>query len=288
MISIIIVSWNVEDKLRDCIASIFTYSRMVPFEVIVVDNNSSDGTADMVSREFPQVRLIRNSKNAGFASANNEGARVARGSIYYFLNPDTAFVEDTLSVLQKSLIEDAAIAACTGKITYPDGRLQPNLKRNPHFGDQLLIALKLHHIFKPKTLKRYLAKDIDYTRKQPVEQIMGASICMRADIFEELGGWDEGFWLWWEDIDLCKRIQDAGYKIIYTPDTKIIHHEGASFAQVLSLKKQRRFMKGMRRYFKKHIGILSYLVLLGITPLSLFLAFLSQILHVQPRPQTRI
>lgn len=287
-VSIIIVSWNVKDLLRRSLASIFTYTRNTDFEVIVVDNDSHDGTVEMIKKDFPQVKVIANDYNAGFAKANNQGLELASGDYVYFLNPDTEFIEDSLSKLLEVFSRRKNVGAVSGSLVYGDRTRQPNVKGNPGFIDQLLIALKLHHAFKTSSLKRYLAKDFRYEHEQVVEQLMGASIFIQKDLVDQLRGWDERFWLWWEDVDLCKRLQLTGKEIIYTPETTVIHHEGKSFEQRRSLEKQKRFMKGMRTYFRLHKPLWQYLLILLITPLSLFLAFLVQVLKIGPRPQSKV
>ena len=287
-VSIIIVSWNVRKLLEHCLTSIFTYTKNTDFEVIVVDNNSHDDTVAMVKKRFPQVKLIANDYNAGFAKANNQGLKLATGEFVYFLNPDTEFIEDSITKLLEVFDRHPDAVAATGMLVYSDKSRQPNVKGNPGLIDQLLIGIKMHHFVKTSSLRRYLAKDFRYEHEQSVEQIMGASIFIQKEVLDQLRGWDERYWLWWEDIDLCKRIQLTGKKIIYTPETRVIHHEGKSFAQKRSLEKQKRFMKGMRTYFRLHKPFWQYLLILSITPLSLLLAWLVQIQGIGPRSQSQV
>jgi GT2 family glycosyltransferase len=287
-LSIIIVSWNVKNLLKKCLQSIFSKTQGVDFEVIVVDNASQDGSAQMVSQEFPQVNLIASNQNLGFAKANNMGLEFAQGNYVLFMNPDMELVENSFPKLLTLMNRDPKIALSTCQLIYPDGQRQNNIKNNPGFCDQALILLKLHHVLKPRCLNRYLAKDFDYTKEQEVKQIMGAFVFSHGQIIREIGGWDADYFIWWEDLDLCKRIQDLGYKIIYTPETKIIHHEGKSFVQQLSLTKQKRFNKSLRSYFRKHSNILAYGCLSLLSILSLVLAWLSQIFKVKPKSQAKI
>lgn len=291
-LSIIIVNWNVRDLLKRNLTSIFEKTKNISFEVIVVDNNSGDGSKEMLKEMASwcsSLKLILNDFNAGFARANNQGAKAATGRYLLFMNPDMELVENSAEKLVKFLDENRNVGACTATLFYPDGKIQNNIKRDPTFWPQFFILLKLHHFLKwLPAVKNYLAKDFDYEKTQVIKQIMGAFVFIRRDLFEKIGGWDEDYWLWWEDVDLCKRIRKAGETIFYTPITKIIHYEGKSFAQKLSLEKQKRFNRGMLIYFRKHQSKLSYFGLLLLQPISLFLAYLSQILKVKPRPQGKI
>ncbi|MDD5341183.1 MAG: glycosyltransferase family 2 protein [Patescibacteria group bacterium] len=287
-LSIIIVNWNVKDLLRKCLQSIYKKTQGLEFEVFVVDNASKDNSIQMVLKEFPQATLIASNVNLGFARANNLALEQARGKYILFMNPDMELVENSFPKLIELMDKDPKIALSTCQLIYPDSSRQNNVKNNPGFCDQFLILLKLHHLFQPRCLKRYLAKDFDYSKEQEVRQIMGAFIFANGEIIKKLGGWDTEYFLWWEDLDLCKRVQDTGYKIVYTPSTKVIHYEAKAFEQQPSLEKQKRFNRGMRIYFKKHFGLLVYwfIGLLGF--ISLGLAWLSQIFKIKPKTQSKL
>jgi len=291
-LSIIIVNWNVKDILKKCLISIFEKSKEISFEVIVVDNDSKDGSQEMLlelKEKWPNLKLILNDFNAGFAKANNQGAKNAEGLYLLFMNPDMEFVDNSAGKLIKFMDEKQDIGACTAGLFYPDGQRQNNIKRDPTFWSQFFILLKVHHFltFLP-VIKNYLAKDFDYQKEQKAEQIMGAFVFIRRELFDEIGGWDEDYWLWWEDVDLCKKIRKTQKTIYYTPITRVIHYEGKSFSQKPSLYKQKRFNRGMLIYFKKHHNFFSYSWLLILQPVSLFLAWLSQFLNIRPRPQGKI
>lgn len=287
-LSIIIVSWNVKNLLKKCLQSIYDQTTGLDFEIIVIDNASADGSAQMVLEKFPRVDLIASTENLGFAKANNLGLEQAQGNFVCFMNPDMELVENSFKTMHDLMVNNKKTGLATCQLVYPDLERQNNIKNNPGLCDQVLILLKLHHLIKPGCLKRYLAKDFDYFKEQKVEQIMGAFVFADDDFFRQIGGWDTDYWLWWEDVDLCKRVQDAGYDIIYTPKTKIIHHEGKSFAQQASLAKQKRFNRGMCIYFKKHHNILSYLIISLLSPISLFLAWLTQLFKIKQKPQSKI
>jgi len=287
-LSIIIVSWNVKELLKKCLQSIYDKTQNLEFEIFVVDNASKDNSAVMVATEFPQVNLIASNENLGFAKANNLALEQIRGKYVLFLNPDTEITENSFKIMFDLMEQDERIALATCQLNYPDGSLQKNVKNNPGLCDQILILLKLHHFIQPKCLLRYLAKDFDYTKEQEVKQIMGAFMFAKAEVIKEIGGFDTDYFIWWEDLDLCKRIQDLGQKIIYTSKTKIIHHEAKSFEQQMSLEKQKRFNRGMRIYFKKHAGLIVYWLIGLLGLISLGLAWLSQIFKIKPKTQSKI
>ncbi|MCX6740029.1 MAG: glycosyltransferase family 2 protein [Candidatus Parcubacteria bacterium] len=287
-LSIIIVSWNVKDLLRKNLQSIFKLTQGLDFEVFVVDNASKDGSVQMVASEFPKVNLIASNQNLGFAKANNLALEQAQGKYILFMNPDMELVENSFKVLVDWLEASPKVEMATCQLIYPDGLRQNNIKNNPGLCDQILILLKLHHFWQPSCLKKYLAKDFDYTKEQEVKQIMGAFVLVKNEVIKDLGGWDEDYYLWWEDLDLCKRAQDKGYQIWYMPQTKLIHHEAKSFAQQMSLEKQKRFNRGMAIYFRKHFGLLSCLVVMLLSYISLGLAWVSQVFKIRPKSQSKI
>jgi len=293
-LSIIIVSWNVSSLLTKFLRSIFEYTTDIDFEVIVVDNASQDDTVEQIKTRFineldaGKLKLLAEKENHGFSKGNNIGWHKSDGKYVWFLNPDMEFIEDSVSKMMSIIKEDGKLAAVGCQLLYEDRTVQPTVKNFPKLLDQILILLKLHHFIRTKSLKKYLAKGFNYHDSAEVDQIMGACILTKREILDKIKGWDEDYWLWWEDVDLCKKINDLGFKIKYTPKTSIIHYEGKSFEQLPSLNKQKRFNKGMRTYFRKHHGIGSYIILSVLSPVSLFLAWITQLFKVKPRTQSKI
>ncbi len=288
-LSVIIVSWNTRELLKKCLKSIFEFTKDIQFEVFVVDNASRDGSAQMVKDEFPEVKLIASDKNLGFAKANNLALKQAAGKHILFMNPDMEIKENVFKKMINfmDLRQEAAVSTC--KLIYPDGSIQPNIKRHPTFWSQALILLKLHHLFSfLPPIKKYLAKDFDYSKESEVEQIMGAFVFARRDFMKKTGGWDEDYFIWWEDVELCKRAAELGEKIIYFPEARVIHHEGKSFEQIRSVKKHMQFIKGMLTYFKKHHSFIDYFFLWALVPKSLFLAYVANLCKIKSRPQSRV
>jgi GT2 family glycosyltransferase len=249
-ISVIIVSWNVRDLLKKCLESIFRHTQDVAFEVIMVDNASTDGTLEMLKHYFPNVKLIANQKNLGFAKANNIGIREAQGEYILLLNPDTEFIENSLEKVVQKMESDENIGVLGCRILNSDKSLQPSVRRFPTLASQLIILLKLHRLF-PSLLNNYLAKDFDYSKEAEAVQVMGAFFCVSRTVFEQIGLLDEEYFIWFEEVDFCRRAKKVGYKVIYCPEISIIHHSGQSFAQVDTLKKQWWFFRSALHYFSK-------------------------------------
>jgi len=262
-ISIIIVSWNTRDLLKKCIKSILKHTqKKIKFEIIVVDNASQDGTVEMLWREFPEVKVLANNQNFGFAKANNQAIAKAQGKYVLLLNPDTEFTEDTLKPIAQKMDADESIGVLGCRLLNSDGTLQPSVRRFPRKRDILVILFKLDRIF-PKLLDHYLARDFSYTQPPPnpllskgggvsmeqVHQVMGAFFLVRREVFEKIGLLDEEYFIWFEEVDFCRRVWQNGWKVVYYPNISIVHHSSKSFAQAQTWKKQLWFFQSAWRYF---------------------------------------
>jgi len=277
-LSIIIVNWKVKDLLENCLRSIFEQTKNISFEVFVVDNASGDGSVEMVREKFPQVDLTASAENLGFAKGNNLAIKKARGRYVLLLNPDTEILDNALEKMVRFMDthHGCGIAGC--KLLNPDLSLQPSVRAFPDLASQLFILLKIHHLLPhSKTMYKYLVQNFDYEQAQEVDQVMGAFMVIRREVIDKIGMLDENFWIWFEEVDFCKRAKEAGFKIFYTPETKIIHHFGQSFKQVMNVQKQKVFNRSLSYYFKKHGTKGEWLTIQILRPLSLFLARLAQI-----------
>ncbi|PIT95448.1 hypothetical protein CO116_00395 [Candidatus Falkowbacteria bacterium CG_4_9_14_3_um_filter_38_19] len=274
-LSIIIVSWNVKDKLRENLNSLFNSESDFNFEVFVVDNNSLDGSAEMVKNEFPQVKVIANQANLGFARANNQAIKYAQGRFILLLNPDMRVFPDTLNRMIGWLDnhQGAAIASCN--LINEQGKQLNFIRRFPTVWNQLAIILKISHLF-PGVLNKYLPKDFDYKKEATVDSIRGSFFMISRETINKIGRLDERYFIWFEEVDYCRQANKVGLKVIYTPVAQCVDYVGVSFSQVPLGKKQKYFRDSMLKYFKKwHSPWQSWLLKI-VWPVGIFLAYLGQ------------
>lgn len=252
-ISIVIVSWNVKDLLKKCLESIFKYRGDLNLEVIVVDNASKDDTIEMIKKEFPKVNVIANNKNLGFAKANNQGILKSRSEFILVLNPDTEILESTLKNMINFMEQNQPVGIAGCRHLNPDWTIQASVRRFPGFWPLFFIFMKIAKIFPDiPSVKKYLAKDFDYKMTQVVDQVAGSFLMIRKKTIDKIGLFDENFFIWFEEVDLCQRAKNAGWQVWYNANAKIIHHGGQSFKQQLTFKKQKLFFQSAWYYFKKH------------------------------------
>ncbi len=280
-LSIIIVNWNVKPLLERCLSSIYRYGKGLDYEIWVVDNNSKDG-----SREYLQsmagrkkdLHVILNKENRGFAKANCQATKQAKGNLILLLNPDAEILDNALQKMVKFMQEhkDCGIAGC--RLIGAEKDPQPSIRNFPTVASQVMILLKLQYLFpQVRPLRNYFLYDFDYTKQAEVEQVMGAFLMTRKKVLEKVGFLDKNFFLWFEEIDFCKRVKEAGWKVIYNPDARVFHHGSQSFCQLLSLAKQRIYNESALYYFKKHFSYQNYWPLVVARPISLVLSYLSQV-----------
>jgi GT2 family glycosyltransferase len=249
-LSVVIVSWNVREHLRANLARLLRQDHGLRLEVFVVDNGSVDGTRHMVRTEFPEATLIANDYNAGFAKANNQALRLAKGTVCLLLNPDMLVEPGSLKAAHDRVLADRTIGVLGIKLLGEDGKPVSNVRRFPDLTSQLLLLLKLNRLF-PRAMDRYMAADFDYSRTQDVDQVRGAFFLFRRELLASVGLLDEGYFLWFEEVDFCKRAKAAGLRVEYFAEATARDFVGRSFAQVRHLWKQRHFGGSMARYFAK-------------------------------------
>lgn len=253
-LSIIIVSWNVCDELLECLRSIKKNSASHKFEIIVVDNASTDATVDNVKANFPEVTLIINTENRGFAAANNEGIRRAEGRYVLLLNPDTILHSKSLDVLVEFMDRNQDVGACGPKLLYSDGTIQPSVRRFPDFYSALYqnTVFRNLRIFR-RQYRRYKMFDFGFETQMDVDIVMGAALMTRRSIIDQIGPLDEAFFMYYEEADLCYRIKQAGWRIMFIPQAVITHLGGRSANQVPVRKRIMR-LKSLLVFFRKHRG----------------------------------
>jgi N-acetylglucosaminyl-diphospho-decaprenol L-rhamnosyltransferase len=227
-VSVCIVNWNCRKLLRNCLRSLSAARQGLRLEVIVVDNGSTDGAAEMVERDFPRVRLIRNAANRGFAAANNQAATTARGRYLFFLNNDTVVPPDTLLHLRDYLRTHPQTGLVGPQLRDGRGRPQVSARGRPTIGALLhrVELLRRTGLFRA-AYRRYRGRDGDFETTRPVEVLMGAAMFLRSRVFRECGPWDESYTFGGEDIDLCDRI-GRHYDVVYHPSVQVTHFGRAS------------------------------------------------------------
>ncbi|AZK48901.1 glycosyltransferase family 2 protein [Paenibacillus lentus] len=229
-LSIIIVNYNTCRLTLDCLQSVFDSETAYQYEVFVVDNASVDGSVEAISRDFPQVQLIVNQENTGFAKANNQGMEAARGRYVLLLNSDTIVQPDTLQTMVALMDERPDLGASGCKIILPDGSLDKACRRGfPTPSASFYYAFGFSRLF-PNTprFNQYQLGYLDPNEAYPVDCLMGAFMLVRREVIEQIGGLDETFFMYGEDVDWCYRIKEAGWGIQYEPATYIVHYKGAS------------------------------------------------------------
>ncbi|MGI5816752.1 MAG: glycosyltransferase family 2 protein [Armatimonadota bacterium] len=251
-LSIVIVSWNTRDYLDACLRSIDHAPDVVTREVIVVDNASADGTAEMVARRYPDVTLIANDDNRGYAAANNQGIALARGEHLLLLNPDIVVHEGALDTLARFLQSHPQAGAVAPRLILPDGSVQASCRSFPTPDVVLYEALGLSRLFpRSRRFGKYRMTWWNYDDERTVDQPMASAITVRGEALKEMGVMDEQFPIFFNDVDLCKRLWDAGWEVWFTPEASMDHVGGASTGQVRR-RMLRESHRSFLRFYRKH------------------------------------
>ncbi len=226
-LSIITVGTNEKHWLRPCLQSVFAQTCGISFEMIVVDNASTDGTIEMLRTEFPQVKVIHNESNLGFAAANNKAIRASTGRFVLLLNPDTQVLEGAIQKTLRFMDEHprAGLAGC--KLKYPDGRFQPTAFAFPTVWNMFAEAIFLYKVFpKTKLFGGYHLSYLNYNEDVQVDWLIGAYFLIRREVIDNVGLLDEQFYMYTEDTDYCYRIKQANYEVWFTPRGEVTHFYG--------------------------------------------------------------
>ena len=251
-LSIIIVNWNVRDLLRDCLRSIDVGRGALSVEVIVVDSASADDSVAMMRDQFSWVRLIPCDENVGFPRGNNIGLAEASGMHLLLLNPDTVILEDALPKMVAYLQAHSDVGALGPQLLNPDGSIQSSRRRFPTAATGFLESTWLEGLA-PGVLRRYYALDLPDDAMADVDWLMGACIMVPRAIYEEIGGLDEGYYMYSEELDWCRRIKATGRRVVYFPAAQVTHHVGKSSEQAVTAR-HINFQRAKLRYFRKYHG----------------------------------
>lgn len=249
-ISVVVVNYNSAPKLEQCLASLYADVSRLKTQVIVVDNASEDGSADMVERGFRRAELIRNAHNIGFARANNQAFEAARGRYVLLLNPDTTVTPGGVSSLVRFMDEHLGAAAVGPRIRNDDGSLQYSVRNFPSLRNMAGETLLLHRLMPDaQSLSEVVRNESVYARDQEVPWISGAAMLIRRQALDDIGPLDEEFFLYSEETDWCYRAWQAGWSVCYTPSAEIMHHHGASDSDPALFA---HLVKSRLRFYAKH------------------------------------
>jgi GT2 family glycosyltransferase len=259
-VTIVIANWNGELVLRDCLNSVYDKTQQVSFEIIVVDDCSTDNSIDLIRREFPDVRIIINKENLGYAKTNNQALSFVRGRYLLLLNNDTMFENNALSEFVKYMDTHLNIGICGGTLVNPDKSIQHSYGDFPSLFMEVSALFSLPKFF-PKW--RHLSLGIiptDFSKPIEVDMVVGANLFIRSDIAKALNLYDEAFKAYFEDSDLCYRVRQTGFKVVYLPFSYILHIQGHSYGNEFEDKvseqrtknKIQFLMNGYKRFCRKH------------------------------------
>ncbi len=254
LVSILIPNYNGGELVLRCLGSVYQEAPRIALEVIVVDNASNDGSPSAIADRFPQVRLIRNAENLGFAQAVNQGLRLARGEYVLLLNSDACFLEGGLPGLVRFMEEHLEAAAAGPKVLNPDGSVQPSCFRFPTFRDILFESLFLQRLF-PRSdfFNRRNMGGFLHNELREVDWVLGACLIVRRAVVEAVGPLDEHYFMYGEELDWCRTIRQLGYRIYYWPEPTVVHY-GQQGSRRIRPEILRRGFQSRYYYFAKHHG----------------------------------
>lgn len=252
-LSVIIVSWNVRELLQACLQSLEPARTNLELEVIVVDGNSADGSAAMVRENFAWVTVDARPDNVGFPKGNNIGIEQSSGRYVLLLNPDTEIVDDALEQMVAYMDAHADVGVLGGQLRYPDGSIQSSRRRFPTLMTAYFESTWLEPYAPPILLEQYYVTDKPDDEISDVDWVVGACLLVRREAIEQVGVMDADYFMYSEELDWCRRIKMAGWRVVYFPPAQVIHHEGKSSEQVVT-SRHIYFQQAKLRYFRKYHG----------------------------------
>lgn len=255
-LSVIILTYNVRDLTVSCVRSLLADISHSPknIEVLVADNGSTDDTVEVLRRDFPTVKLILNGTNLGFSRGNNEGLKAAKGRYLLLLNSDTEVYDNALNTLIEFMDAHPEAGACGPQLLNQDGSLQPSGRELPTLWS---VFTGMTHLYRLWKTDFYLERGRDYNKVKRVGEVSGAALLVRKTVYDQVGGFDPNLFIYYEDVDWCKRIADAGYAIYYVPDAKIMHL-WQRITRVVSERSYQASQDSLRYYFKKHHNVIAH------------------------------
>ena len=250
MISVVTVNYKTIDYTMKMLSSLFAFHQD-EIEVFVVENGSGDDMSPL-RESFPQVRVIESEKNLGFAGGCNLAIKESAGEFVVLINPDVVFTSPSLYELRDVMRADSGIGVGGVSLKNMDGTQQRCVWSFPQPIDQLILLLKLHHVFSFRSIRRWQMLDFDYSQSADVDQVMGAFFMIQREVLDAIGLLDDGFFMWYEEVDFCRRAVNAGWRVRYVSTSSALHKRASSFDQILTVKKQSMLRRSLRRYMRKH------------------------------------
>lgn len=252
-VSVVVVAYNSRDVLPRCLDSIREHTRGVTYEIIVVDNASPDGTGTKIADTYADVRVIYRATNGGLSAAINDGVAASSGTHIAQLNPDVRLTGDALTALAAHLRAADDVGVVAPKLLDDDGSLQLSCRAFPGHATALFNRYSLLTRLVPgnRYSRDYLMSGFDHTSVRDVDWVSGAALMLPRRVLDAVGGWDAGFFMFSEDVDLCKRVHDAGYRVVYDPRVAVYHTIGVSKHASARLIIERH--RSMWRYYRKHL-----------------------------------
>ena len=282
-VSILIVTYQSEDEILDCINSIYQNINKIVFEIIIIDNASTDKTIKIIKDNFPEITIIENEQNRGFSYANNLGAKLAKGEFLFFLNPDSLVTENSIGKLISIYDMDENNGIIAPKIKNINGSIQPPALKIPNILTTLFEVFGLY-LFLPNTILGYRSRS-NIVMDIEVGWVTGACFIIKRQDYDFLKGFDDNYFLYLEDADLCIRMNNyLGKKIIYTPQTSVIHLRAKSSKSDSHISKLSSY-KSKLYYHKKHDGYFTYLALFPLLYLSILLKLICLIFLMRSKEQ---
>lgn len=279
ILSIIILNWNTKKLLENLLSSICQNQPKFPFEVIVVDNGSTDGSSQMVKKNFSQFKILENKKNLGYACGNNRAAKKVRGEYLLFLNSDTKVLKESLDKMVNFAQKDSKIGIVGPKLLLPNGKVQPY-----GIGYELTLSriflLKFAHLvgrlsnncpILQKIASKLSLEFWSWDKAREVDWVSGAALLVRKKIFDQINGFDTRFFMYFEDQDFCLRTKRASYKIYALPSAKLVHLGGRSLA--LNKERKKYYFESQKYFYAKNYGFWSNLFLRMFLPLYQWFIF---------------
>ncbi|ODS30253.1 MAG: glycosyltransferase family 2 [Candidatus Scalindua rubra] len=272
-ISFIIVNWNTRDILIDCLNSIYKTVRDIDFEIYVVDNNSTDGSQEATKKNFPEVKLIENKTNTGFAHANNQALNIMQGRFAVLLNTDTILQEEAIKNLLTFMNDSPGAGIAGAQLLNEDGSKQNSIDNFPSLETEIFNKSILR-IISPN---KYPSKARNYNSPIEVDSVIGACMMVRKEAMDEVGFFDEDYFIFLEETDWCFRMHKKGWKVYHVPDARVFHISGHSKKKT-PWESQIEYYKSLYKFFRKYRDTISYLTLRSLKPCKLLINLILNIL----------